>query len=101
MKLSCIKCNPEGFFEVPEFSMETKEKLWGVRVDSGLKAVKEIMETHKQAHRDAKFIVAHLNPKQGECHQCKTELLDKEYISCPNCKALNLNWNLFKGNNIK
>lgn len=92
MNLICPKCSPEAVFEVPKLSIKDKGEVLGICIDSPIKAVKLLMTKHDQIHKTAKFIVAHLNPKQGECHKCKSELWDKEYTHCESCKALNLNW---------
>ena len=94
MKISCKKCNPNETFEVPNFSLQEKKKLWEISKTSPLKAVKEMMNIHHLTHGNAKFVMMHINLEYKKCNRCDTELNDLEYTSCTKCGALNSNWNV-------
>lgn len=94
MKLICKRCNSDEVFEVPNFSLEEKIKLWESNKISPLKTVVEIRNMHNVTLKNAKFITSHINLKTNTCLRCNTELTPKEYISCSKCNSLNFNWNL-------
>ena len=93
MKVMCLRCNKTERFEVPNFSTSVREKIIELTNNSPIQAIKFIMDSYTLRHREAKFIVMHLNLKQDECHRCNS-VLEGEYCNCQKCKALNLNWNI-------
>ncbi len=94
MKLICKRCNSDEVFEVPNFSLEEKIKLWESNKISPLKTVVEIRNMHNVIHKNAKFITSHINLKANTCLRCNAELIPKEYVSCSKCSSLNFNWKL-------
>jgi len=52
------------------------------------------MNNFKVNHRDAKYIVTHINTEYGRCKRCIFNNLDEEYVKCPKCGALNFNWKI-------
>lgn len=94
MKIYCKRCNPTEIFKIPEFSTETKKKLITLRVSSPLLAIQEMRNSYNISHKKGKFITAHLNVSPNKCHRCETSLQQEEYVSCPKCNSLNLNWNV-------
>lgn len=98
MKVACKNCLPKEGIQIPSFSQREKEKLWLLKNDSPIRTVKRLIEEHSFSHRDAKFIVTHINIKYGKCNRCKSKNLDREYIECPKCGSLNFNWENIENN---
>lgn len=94
MKISCQRCNPKEAFHVPIFSEKEKQKLQHLNRSSPLYAVREIKNSYNISHRDAKFIVSHLNKQYDTCHRCEKPLNGHEYTICVACNSLNFNWNV-------
>lgn len=94
MKISCQRCNPNEAFYVPNFSEKEKQKLQHLNSSSPLHAVKEIKDSHNISHKDAKFIISHLNKQYNTCHRCEKSLNGHEYTTCTICGSLNFNWNV-------
>jgi hypothetical protein len=94
MKTQCKNCLPKEGIEVPAFTQIQKKQLFNLTLESSIKTVEILIKTYNFTHRDAKFIVSHINLKYGKCNRCNFDELDKEYVNCPKCKALNLNWKL-------
>ena len=92
MKVRCKNCLPTEGVEVPDFTQSDKKKLSDLILESSIKAVKILIDDFKLNPRDAKYIVTHINKKYGKCNQCNFDKLDREYMNCPKCGALNFNW---------
>jgi hypothetical protein len=92
MKVQCKNCLPKEGIEVPEFSQFDKNRLLEMKFESPIKTVKCLIDDYKLSHRDAKYIVTHINESSGKCNHCSFSKLDREYIICPKCGALNFNW---------
>jgi Zn finger protein HypA/HybF involved in hydrogenase expression len=92
MKIQCKNCLPKEGIELPEFSSAEKEYYMKVKEESPIRAVKKLIDEKKLSHRDAKYIVTHINIEYGQCNQCSFNKLDEEYRKCPKCGALNFNW---------
>lgn len=92
MKVHCKHCLPKEGLDLPEFSSEEKEHFRMMKEASPIRAVKELIAEKRLSHRDAKYIVTHINTKHGECNRCGFDELHKEYENCPHCGALNFNW---------
>jgi hypothetical protein len=92
MRVKCKNCLPKEGIEVPHFDQLEKNKIVSLKIESPLRSTKHLLEQLNLSHRDAKYIVTHLNTPYGHCNRCNFEQLDKEYITCPKCKALNFNW---------
>jgi hypothetical protein len=91
MKVQCKNCLPEGI-EIPDFNQLEKHKLLELTIQSPIRSVKYIIDNYKLSHRDAKYIVTHINKTYGRCNCCVFDKLEEEYIKCPKCGALNFNW---------
>lgn len=94
MKVQCKKCLPKEGIDVPEFNQLDKKRLSELKLESPMKAIKLLIDDFKLSHRDAKYIVLHMNKLYGKCNRCNFDKLDREYLNCPKCGALNFNWNL-------
>lgn len=94
MKLSCQRCHPNMFFEIPHFSIEEKINLQQNNAISPLLTVKMLLDVHQTSHKDAKFIVQHMNKQYNHCNRCNSSLDTTEYTTCGKCGALNFNWNV-------
>lgn len=92
MRVQCKNCLPTEGIELPDFDPSVKSKLVTLTIESPLRCTKYIMEQLNLSHRDAKYIVSHINTSYGHCKRCNFEQLDEECITCPTCKALNFNW---------
>lgn len=83
---------PEEAVDIPDFTQSEKSKLLELTVQSPLYAVKYIKDNYNLSLRDAKYVVTHINEIYGHCNRCSFDELDKEYMACPECGALNFNW---------
>lgn len=92
MKICCKRCNSEYFFTLPIFSNKDKKEFTTLKNDSSIKLVQTLIHSFKLTHKKAKFITLHINKTYGKCHRCDFDSLDKEYVNCPKCNALNFNW---------
>jgi hypothetical protein len=92
MERICLRCNSNKSYEVPLFSTSEKEELLLKARDSSIKTVKTLINEFKVSHATAKFIRLHINVKYGKYNQCNFSELNKEYVNCPKCNALNFNW---------
>lgn len=92
IKIKCKKCLPIEGIEIPEFSQLDKNRLLKMNIESSIKAIKCLIDDYNLSHGDAKYIVAHLNKQYGKCNRCNFDNLDREYMNCTKCGALNLNW---------
>lgn len=92
MIVKCKNCLPKEGIEVPDFAITEKSKLSELTIQSPLHSIKYFIDNFKLSHRDAKYIVTHINTIYGQCNRCKFDSLDREYINCPKCGALNFNW---------
>lgn len=93
-KRVCKRCNPNLYYNVPEFTKDEKLELLQIKQELPIKAVKALMNSFKLNHGDAKFIVMHLNDEYGECNRCNFDNLTGEYANCPKCNSLNFNWKI-------
>ena len=87
-------------FEIPDFKQSEKLKLNGLATLSPLKLTKYIVDNYTISHRDAKYIVTHINKTYGHCNRCNFDNLNEEYINCPKCGALNFNWQTENGTRL-
>jgi len=92
MKIKCENCLPKEGIEIPEFNLLDKQTIWTWKQESPILAVKQLMEVYRINHRDAKYIIVHVNKTYGKCNGCNYNKLDGEYIHCCKCKSLNFNW---------
>lgn len=92
MNIKCKNCSPKEGIEIPDFSTVEKRQFKAWKKESPLHAVKNMMTVNNLSHRNAKYLVRHLNLENNVCHECNFEQLSGEYTDCPQCKALNLNW---------
>ena len=51
-----------------------------------------IIDNYSISHRDAKYIITHINKVYGHCNSCNFDKINEEYINCPKCETLNINW---------
>ncbi len=94
MIVKCKNCFPKEGIEVPVFSQTDKLRLSEMKLESAIRTVKCLMADYKVNHQDAKFIVTHINVSYGKCNRCDFDKLDREYLNCPKCEALNFNWKI-------
>jgi hypothetical protein len=92
MIVKCKNCLPKEGMKIPEFNQLQKDKLVELTIQSPLQSTKLLIDTFNLNHLDAKYIVTHINRIYGKCNRCDFTKLDKEYIQCPKCGALNFNW---------
>lgn len=92
MKIQCKNCLPKEGIEIPGFSTTEKEEYRELKEKSPIHAVKKLIAEKNFSHRDAKYLVLHINPEYGQCNRCSFSELEQEYGKCPQCGALNLNW---------
>ncbi len=92
MKIQCKNCLPKEGIEIPNFSIAEKEQSRKWKEKSPIHAVKKLMDAMSFSHRDAKYIVTHINVEYGQCNSCNFNTLDEEQGKCPKCGALNFNW---------
>jgi hypothetical protein len=92
MRVHCKYCLPKEGIDLPNFTESDKQRLWQLKFQPPLFAVKELMTVDKMTHRDAKYVVMHINETCGHCNRCSSKDLKGEYINCPTCGALNFNW---------
>ena len=92
MKVKCKNCLPSEGIEIPDFQQSEKLKLTELATLSPLNLIKYIVDNYTLSHRDAKYIVTHINKTYGHCNRCNFGNLNGEYINCPKCGALNFNW---------
>lgn len=94
MKVQCKNCLPKEGIEIPDFTQSDKNRMSEMKLESPIKTVKCLMDDYGLSHRDAKYIVTHINETYGKCNRCDFNNLDREYLTCPKCGAMNFNWNL-------
>lgn len=94
MIVKCKNCIPKEGIEIPNFNLSEKKQLVEFIIQSPLHSIKFIIENFKLSHRNAKYIVTHINTIYGQCNCCIFDELDEEYINYPKCEALNFNWKL-------
>jgi hypothetical protein len=94
MIVKCENCLPKEGIEISDFTISEKRKLTELTIQSSLHSTKYIIDNLKLSHREAKYIVTHINIIYGQCKCCKFDKLDKEYMNCPKCGALNFNWKI-------
>ena len=94
MKVQCKNCLPKEGIEIPDFNQSEKQLLSERALNSPIHTAKYIVDQFNLSHRDAKYIVTHINKKHGRCNRCVFDKLDEEYIKCPKCGALNFNWKI-------
>lgn len=94
MKVQCKKCSPKLEIEIPDFSQSEKQKIFTLRIQSTLQAMKYLIDNFSINDFQAKYILLHTNKTYGLCKRCVFDRLDKEYITCPKCGALNFNWKI-------
>lgn len=94
MKVQCKNCLQNEVVEIPDFTQSEKNGLLELNLKSPLHTVKHLIDNFKVSHRDAKYIVTHINNDYGRCKRCIFDNLDEEYIKCPKCGALNFNWKI-------
>ena len=92
MKVQCKNCLPKEGIEIPDFNQSEKNNLLELTVQSPIHSTKYIIDTFNLSHRDAKYIVTHINKTYGHCSCCNFDNLNEENINCPKCDALNFNW---------
>lgn len=101
MIVKCKNCLPTDGIDIPDFTFSEKSKLEEVTIQSPLHATKFIIDNFKLSHRDAKYIVTHINKIYGQCNRCNFDNLKDEFITCPKCGALNFNWKTANGKKFK
>lgn len=94
MKVQCKNCLQNEVVDIPDFTQPEKKGLLELNLKSPLHTVKHLIDKFKVSHRDAKYIVTHINTDYGHCKRCAFDNLDGEYIKCPKCDALNFNWKI-------
>lgn len=92
MKIQCKYCLPKDGIEPPAFSKEQKNHYQKLKVESPILATKSLMKDKHLSHRDAKYIVTHINTQFGYCNRCQFDQLKKENSTCPQCGSFNFNW---------
>lgn len=92
MKLQCKNCLPAEGIEIPALNPSEKLKLKALALSSPLHAVTYMLNNLPVTHTEAKFLVQHINKRYGQCNRCNFSNLDREYMNCPKCGALNCNW---------
>jgi len=100
MIVKCKNCLPKEGIDIPDFAISEKSKLIEFTIQSPLHTTNYLIDNVKLSHKDAKYIVTHINKIYGQCNRCKFDQLDEEYISCPKCGALNFNWKTDNGEEI-
>lgn len=100
MKVKCKNCLPSEGIEIPDFKQSEKLKLNELATLSPLKLTKYIVDNYTISHRNAKYIVTHINKTYGHCNRCNFDNLNEEYINCPKCGALNFNWQTENGTRL-
>lgn len=92
MIVKCKNCLPKDGIEIPDFNQSEKKDLVELTIQSPIQSTKFVVDNFNLSHRDAKYIVTHINITYGHCNRCTFDKLDEEYIKCPKCGALNFNW---------
>jgi hypothetical protein len=100
MKVKCKNCLPTEGIEIPDFKQSEKIKLKELTILSPLRSTKYVIDNFTISHRDAKYIVTHINKIYGHCIRCNFEKLNEEYINCPKCGSLNFNWQTENGTKL-
>ncbi len=94
MRIKCPKCLPIEGVEIPNFTINEKQKITRLVNDSPITAVRFLNTDFKLSLTVAKFIVSHINEVHDKCKRCDFNNLESEYANCPKCGSLNLNWML-------
>ena len=90
MTTICNKCGWQ--VEKVDLSEEIALEIWGLLIqDAKLFAIKKLRDKFGIDLRSAEGFVMHFNTEFGKCNNCNYSALDKEYITCPKCKAFNYN----------
>lgn len=93
MKVECKNCLPKEGIEIPDFNQSEKSKLLELTIQSPIHSTKYIINHYALTHRDAKYIITHINKIYGHCNRCNFgKLEEEEYTKCPKCGTLNFNW---------
>ncbi len=92
MKVKCKNCLPSEGIEIPDFKQSQKIKMKELIILSPLRSTKYIIDNFAISHRDAKYIVMHINKTSGHCNRCNFDKLSGDYINFPKCGSLNFNW---------
>ena len=92
MKVKCKNCLPKDGIEIPDFNEAEKNQLVELTIQSPVHSTKHIINNFNLSHRDAKYIVTHINKTYGQCNRCDFDKLNEECLDCPKCGALNFNW---------
>ena len=100
MIVKCKNCLPNEGIQIPDFSQSEKKQLLELTLQSPLHSIRFIIDNFKLSHRDAKYIITHINKVYKQCNSCVFDNLDEEYINCPKCGALNFKWKTDYGTEI-
>ena len=92
--VQCPKCLPKEGIQIPELSLAEKRKILESIKVSPLQAILMLCEKYSLSHLEAKYMVLHIHTDYGFCVRCSFDQLEGEYVHCPKCKSLNLNWKL-------
>lgn len=92
MIVKCKNCLPVDGIEIPDFNQSEKDNLIRLISQSPLQTTKFIVDNFNLSHRDAKYMVTHINKIYGRCNCCTFDQLNEQYVECPKCGALNFNW---------
>ena len=94
MKLKCKNCLPKKGIKKHNFTITQKIKLIELKTKSGINATKYLREDLKYDAHTAKYLAVHMNVESGKCQNCNFTDLNKEYMNCPKCNRLNLNFDI-------
>lgn len=100
IKIQCKNCLPKTGIEIPVFGQTEKNTLLEIKKQSPLQFINYLVTNFNLSHGDAKYIALHMNDTYGHCNRCNFDKLNKEYIHCPKCSALNFNWKIDDKNGL-
>lgn len=92
MIVKCKYCLPETGIAIPDFSASEKSSLVDLNKQSPMQAILFIKTNFNLSLESAKYIVSHINTHYGHCNRCAHNNLEEGNINCPQCGALNFNW---------
>ena len=87
----CIRCD----FEIKEANLSSSQKQEVMRLHAAGDVVKTVQYLKDSSGLDlanCKAILDHLSPVTGKCTRCANDSLAGEYVICPKCKSVNVNW---------
>ena len=88
--IHCARCKAD--IKIPSLTTDEKKDLAMLNQAKGSAfAIAQVRVKTGFDLKESKALIMHMN-RLGHCNRCDYMLLQGENVTCPNCKAFNLNW---------